>query len=612
MDENTLYELLEGLEWKDLELKESRVKVPESAYESVSAFLNTEGGHIVLGVNDKKEIVGVIDVDTIQSDFIGNLHNPEVFGAPVHFEEYLKKHEDKNVLIFYIPEADRKDKPVYVKTKKRGRVAFIRKGGEDFACNKADLDRLISDAQSERPDGKLLDLDPDTSLDQDSIKWFRHRYESKGGNKSLIHLSDNDFLTELGLLVEHKGNLLPTLASVLLLGKTSRIRQMMPRPIVDCLRYNFPQDHANIGKRWEKRVTCEFNIVESWKSIVDWYNTFADNPFSIDKDTGQRTDYPPDFTAFREAVINVLSHQDFTDQTRWPVIENFSDLTRFWNPGDAFASTDKLLEPGNKEVRNPIIVRALRDAGFGEQSGWGLREVYRNWHELGRVPPVLVNDKAEKTFELILLRKALMSEQQVLFQSQIGVHLNQDEAAAFASICSTDEAEMTLSELRAALGLNGAETTKVVKRLLIQGLVSQETERTIALAEHLIPLRDKILGIEPDASEQVTEEATDLSTEQVGDKRPDLSTEQVEPLTRLTDKQKVLLEYCDVPRTMADILNHLEIGSRGYFKQNHLDPLITHGLLKMTNPNPRASNQSYVITEMGAELSQVLEVENEK
>ena len=153
MNEDTLYELLDGLEWKDLELKESKTKVPESAYESVSAFLNTEGGHIVLGVNDKKEIIGVIDVDKIQNDFIGNLHNPERFGSPVTFEEYIKQHEDMNVLVFYIPEANRKDKPVYVKTKKQGNVAFIRKGGGDYKCGKTELDRMITDAQETRPDG---------------------------------------------------------------------------------------------------------------------------------------------------------------------------------------------------------------------------------------------------------------------------------------------------------------------------------------------------------------------------------------------------------------------------------------------------------------------------
>ena len=144
---------------------------------------------------------------------------------------------------------------------------------------------------------------------------------------------------------------------------------------------------------------AEFNIVQSWQAIVDWYNSFADTPFKMDRESGQRNDSPPDFIAFRESIINLLSHQDFTDQTRWPTIEAYTDLMRFWNPGDAFANTDKLLEPGAKEVRNPIIVRALRDIGFSEQSGWGLREVYRNWSELGHVPPELKNSKSEKSFE---------------------------------------------------------------------------------------------------------------------------------------------------------------------------------------------------------------------
>ena len=602
MNEETLYELLDGLEWKDLELKESRVKVSESAYESVSAFLNTEGGHIVLGVNDDKEIVGVIDVDKIQNDFINNLHNPERFGSPVTFEEYLKQHGDKNVLIFYIPEANRKDKPVYVKTKKQGNVAFVRKGGGDYKCGKAELDRMIADAQEARPDGELLDIAPEDCLDEQSIKWYRHRYEHKGGNRSLSTLSDHDFLVELGLLVEHKGSLLPTRAVVLLLGKTSRIRQILPRPIVDCLRYGFDRDHANTGQRWDKRVTCEMNIVNSWQAIVDWYNSFTDNPFNLDQGSGQRTDVPADFVAFRESVINLLSHQDFTDHSRWPIIENFSDVTRLWNPGDAFATADKLLEPGAKEVRNPVIVRALRDIGFSEQSGWGLREVFRNWSELGLVPPGIDNDKSGKSFELLLQRKVLMSEEQLLFQAQIGINLQPKEAEAFANLCASDDAEITHASLRAALGLNGVETNKIVKRLIVQGVAIAINEHTLGLAEHLITLRNKLFKID-----ELEVEHSDLSTEQVGSALVDLSTEQVEPLTELTDKQKALLSYCDVPRSMADLQAELVFSSRGYFKTNHLGPLLQHHLLRMTNPEkPTASNQTYVITEQGVALKEAI------
>ena len=619
MNENTLNELLEGLEWKDLELKSSQTDLPESVYDTVAAFLNTEGGHIVLGVNDEKEIVGVIDVDKVQNAFIGQLHGSEKFGRPIYFQDYLRQYENKNVLIFYIPEANRKDKPVYLRTRRHGRVAYIRKGACDCICNELDLNRMINDAKQDRPDGQLLDIDPDTCFDPNSVKWFRGRYENKGRDRSLSHLSDNDFLTELGLLAENRGQLLPTLASILLLGKSSRIRQFVPRPIVDCLWYGFDQDHANTGKRWEKRVTCELNIVESWQAIVDWYNSFSAASFTVDRETGQRSDSPPDFIAFRESVINLLSHQDFTDTTRWPIIENFADLTRFWNPGDAFASTDKLLEPGTKEVRNPIIVRALRDIGFSEQSGWGLREVYRNWNELGRVPPVLTNDKAEKSFELRLVRKALMSEQQILLQSQIGIHLSLQEAAAFANICAVENAKMSVSALRAALGLNGAETNKIIQRLVVQGVVTRPQDNLIELAEHLIGLRNKLLGVVqievaqattsgPNLStEQVAASTTNLSTEQVAASTTNLSTEQVAPLSSLNVNQRAILIFCDVPRTMADLMTHLNIGSRGYFKTKHLDPLLIHGFLKLTNPEkPTASNQRYVITELGVQMKQTI------
>lgn len=606
MDENTLYELLDGLEWKDLELKESRIKVPESVYESVSAFLNTEGGHIVLGVNDKREIVGVIDVDKIQNEFIGSLQNSERFGSPVPFEEFLRRHEDKNVLIFCISEANRKDKPVYVKTKKHGRVAYIRKGGGDYRCGKAELDRLISDAKDKRPDSELLEIAPDDCLDARSLKWYRNRYEGKGGNRSLDALSDHEFLVELGLFIEHKGSLWPTHAVVLLLGKTSRIRQIMSRPIVDCLRYGFEQDHPNTGRRWDKRETCEVNIVNSWQAIVEWYNSFTDNPFNLDKVSGQRTDVPPDFVAFRESVINLLSHQDFTDHTRTPTIEKFTDVTRFWNPGDAFVSAEKLLEPGAKEVRNPTIVRALRDIGFSEQSGWGLRDVFRNWSELGHVPPVVRNDKSEKHFELMLLQKVLMSEQQVLFQSQIGINLQPKEAEAFANLCASENAQITHSALRAALGLNGADTTKIVKKLIIQGVAVAVDEYSLALSEHLIPLKKQLFksGLDADQEPAATD---DLSTEQVEPATPDLSTAQVKPLTTLSDKQRVLLSYCDVPRAMAEIQEHLGAVSRGYLKSTHLNPLLDHELMVMTIPDkPTSSKQKYVVTKKGLALKAAL------
>ena len=55
------------------------------------------------------------------------------------------------------------------------------------------------------------------------------------------------------------------------------------------------------------------------------------------------------------------------------MIRFFDDRTLLWNPGDAYASADDLLDPGDKELRNPKIVAAFRRIGLSEQAGPGMR-----------------------------------------------------------------------------------------------------------------------------------------------------------------------------------------------------------------------------------------------
>ncbi len=104
-------------------------------------------------------------------------------------------------------------------------------------------------------------------------------------------------------------------------------------------------------------------------------------------------------------------------------------------------------------------------------------------------------------------------------------------------------------------------------------------------------------------TDQVQPRQSDLSTAQVDIQTGDLSTGQVHPLTELSATQCKIIGLCDVPRRLAEIMDEVEVANRGYFKENHLDPLIQAGVVAMTNPeNPRASNQKYVITAAGAQL----------
>jgi len=56
---NKIKEFLSGGESITVEFKQSHNKLNKDVFESVCAFLNRSGGHLLLGVEDKGNIVGV-------------------------------------------------------------------------------------------------------------------------------------------------------------------------------------------------------------------------------------------------------------------------------------------------------------------------------------------------------------------------------------------------------------------------------------------------------------------------------------------------------------------------------------------------------------------------
>ena len=105
-----------------------------------------------------------------------------------------------------------------------------------------------------------------------------------------------------------------------------------------------------------------------------------------------------------------LIHQDYGDHARKAVIEFFTDGIQFWNPGDSFADEKHLLDPGEKDVRNPAIAMAIRRIGMCEQAGTGLRMMQREWRALGHAMPVHTNDRARKSFTTFLPEPRALGE----------------------------------------------------------------------------------------------------------------------------------------------------------------------------------------------------------
>ena len=254
MDKEALINLINAHEWKEVEFKEAQRKVPKDAYETVSAFANTEGGHLVFGVKkngEDFEIVGVLDVDEVQNSFLSTLRQLDKLSVIVDVQEDLQTYNNSQLLIFYIPESKRSDKPVYLN--KDIRRSFIRKGGCDVKCSDDERNRFLIDAAKERYDSQEIELDVNTCFEKSSITWYRNTYEGRLGNRSHSELSDLDFLAEMGLLVESSGIRRPSRAAVLLFGTNAAFRQLLPRPLVDCQLFLTDFNNADTIGRWDDR-----------------------------------------------------------------------------------------------------------------------------------------------------------------------------------------------------------------------------------------------------------------------------------------------------------------------------------------------------------------------
>ena len=315
-------------------------------------------------------------------------------------------------------------------------------------------------------------------------------------------------------------------------------------------------------------------------AVQEWYYRFAEIPFEIDPKTLQRKDIPQDYTAFREAIINMLIHQDYADHSRKAEICHFIDLTKFWNPGDAFTQVKDLLEPGEKETRNPILVTAFRRIGFSESAGWGLRDVFKNWRDLGRVPPEIRNDKSKKVFELTLQNEILLSEEQIKIQKKIGVDLPEKESAVFAYACR--KKQISIYNIRDILGITLHKCRTVAGEMVTQGLLFKKDHNIYLLGPEI---EEYVQSVEMESRKETHDVVHD----------------------DLSETAQKILNICKKALSGSELLGILGYKSRTRNFRLAMADLLEKDLIEMTLPEtPKSKNQKYRLTQSGLHLVEKL------
>ena len=132
-----------------IEAKEALGGLPESIWETYCAFANTEGGIILLGVEELPDktlhALDILDPQWLIEDFWRIINNPAFVSANILTEENVQIHmiDRKQIIAITVPKADDKHRPVYIGTDPY-RGSYRRCGEGDYRLTKEEVDAMLT------------------------------------------------------------------------------------------------------------------------------------------------------------------------------------------------------------------------------------------------------------------------------------------------------------------------------------------------------------------------------------------------------------------------------------------------------------------------------------
>jgi predicted HTH transcriptional regulator len=152
MDEKTIKEALYKGERVTLECKKAKAEVPKSVWATYSAFANTIGGLILLGVDEdlqekdvsrRFQIIGVDEPSKIITDFWNTLNSDKVNeNILVDSDVEVVNVDGAQIVCIHVPQADWRAKPIYLNGNVyKGTYRCNNEG--DYHCTEAMGEQLV-------------------------------------------------------------------------------------------------------------------------------------------------------------------------------------------------------------------------------------------------------------------------------------------------------------------------------------------------------------------------------------------------------------------------------------------------------------------------------------
>jgi len=334
---------------------EYKIKLTESLEKEAVAFLNANGGDIYIGVKNNGEVVGIPNIDKVQLQVKDRL----IFGISPSILSLIsittEKFSDKLVLKITLKEGT--EKPYYIKEKGLSESgAFIRIGTSSHPMTQ----KMIYAFQTKSFPKSLINIEaPEQELTFAELFIHYRRYKKP--------LNDNTFAKTLNFLTSG--------------GKYNYLAYLMAdnnQISVRFARFNDASERFELVEKGVEYGNC--CLITAIQRILD---RFEVENITLSKLTGapHRIDKRlVNAKCLREVIINAFAHNDYS-YGMLPICEVFQNRFAIRSYGGLVPQlTINEFFLGVSALRNPELMRILKDVELVEALGFGIRGILEVYH----------------------------------------------------------------------------------------------------------------------------------------------------------------------------------------------------------------------------------------
>jgi Predicted transcriptional regulator containing an HTH domain and an uncharacterized domain shared with the mammalian protein Schlafen len=341
-------------------------KIKEITLE-LCAFANSEGGYLLLGVDNNGKIHG-LEIDNNKRSKIQD--GIRAISPNIQVDLYSVMVDDKKVWVLDVPSG--KDKPYVLSG-----AIYVREGANAQKLTTAEEIRSFFQTSNriyfDAVPCSLFEINKE--LDEDNFRHFRHE------SKITENISNSQILDNLQVF-DDSGTIKN--GGVLFFGKEPE--KIFPQAVIHCVLFKgVTKVHIIDDKYYGGTLYNQYKQSEAW--IKDKLKVSY-----IIEDMGPRKEiWEIPLAVFKEAIINAMSHRDYYEKGAVTMVEIYDDRVEISNPGGLLLAVKK--EFGTRSLsRNPLIFGLFTRMNLVEQVASGIPRMRDEMKKAGLHEPVFTTD----------------------------------------------------------------------------------------------------------------------------------------------------------------------------------------------------------------------------